>query len=87
MPVSGGLARRLTSHPGEETHPKVSPDGETLAFTAAYEGPNELYTMPLDGGLPRRWTYESESSTSTGWTPQGELVYTTTHYSTLPQCR
>ncbi|MDA7510878.1 S41 family peptidase [Verrucomicrobia bacterium] len=84
VPVSGGLARRLTSHPGEETHPKISPDGKTLAFTAAYEGPSELYTMPIEGGLPRRWTYESESSMSTGWTPQGELVYTTTHYSTLP---
>ena len=84
VPVSGGLARRLTSHPGEETNPKISPDGKTLAFTASYEGPNEVYTMPLEGGLPRRWTYESESSICTGWTPQGELVYTTTHYSTLP---
>ena len=84
VPVSGGLAHRLTSHPGEETHPKISPDGKTLAFTAAYEGPNELYTMSLEGGLPRRWTYEAESSTCTAWTPQGELVYTTTHYSTLP---
>ncbi len=84
VPVSGGLARRLTTHPGEETHPKISPDGKTLAFTATYEGANEIYTMPLQGGLPRRWTYEAESSTCTGWTPQGELVYTTKHFSTLP---
>lgn len=84
VPVSGGLARRLTSHLGEETYPKISPDGKTLAFTAAYEGPEELYTMPLEGGLPKRWTFEAEASISTAWTPQGELVYTTTHFSTLP---
>ncbi|MFT4636735.1 MAG: tricorn protease [Verrucomicrobiales bacterium] len=84
VPTSGGLARRLSSHPGEETHPHIAPDGKTLAFTASYEGPEELYTMPVEGGLPRRWTYEAEASTSTGWTPQGELVYTTSHFSTLP---
>lgn len=85
VPVTGGVARRLTTHPGEETHPRISPDGKTLAFTAQYEGPTELYTMPLDGGLPVRRTYEAESSTATTWTPDGRLVYTTTRYSTLPQ--
>jgi tricorn protease len=85
VPVSGGVARRLTTHPGEETHPRISPDARTLAFTAQYEGPTELYTMPLEGGLPVRRTYESEPSTATTWTPDGRLVYTTTRYSTLPQ--
>lgn len=82
--LNGGLAQRLTTHPGEETHPSISPDGKTIAFTATYEGPAELYTMPISGGLPQRWTYESESSVATCWTPQGEIVYTTSHFSTLP---
>ena len=85
VPATGGVARRLTTHPGEETHPRISPDGKTLAFTARYEGPTELYTMPLEGGLPVRRTYEGESSLATTWTPDGRLVYTTTRYSTLPQ--
>jgi tricorn protease len=80
----GGVARRLTTHPGEESDPAISPDGKTLAFTAQYEGPMEVYTMPLEGGLPTRWTYEAEPSIATTWTPKGELVYTTSHYSTLP---
>lgn len=85
--VRGGVAQRLTTHPAEETDPAISPDGRTLAFTARYEGPAELYTMPLAGGRPTRWTYEGESSVATTWTPSGEVVYATTHYSTLPQAQ
>ncbi len=84
VPVTGGVGRRLTTHAAEETDPVISPDGRTLAFTARYEGPAELYTMPIDGGLPTRHTYEAETSVATAWTPGGELVYTTTHYATLP---
>ena len=82
--ADGGIARRLTTHPSEETHPVLSPDGATVAFAARYEGPTELYTMPLSGGLPKRWTYEREPSLPIGWTPSGKLLYSTAHYSTLP---
>ena len=82
--VGGGLARRLTTHPGEETHPTVSPDGSTVAFTAEYEGTREVYSMPVMGGLPKRLTWEADSSFATTWTPDGRVVYTTRHYSGLP---
>ncbi|MEO8478148.1 MAG: S41 family peptidase [Gemmatimonadota bacterium] len=84
VPVRGGLARRLTSHPADESDPVISPDGKTVAFTGRYEGPGELYTMPLTGGSPIRQSWESETSRATTWTPSGEVVYTTTHYATLP---
>jgi tricorn protease len=85
--VAGGEARRLTTHAGEETNPVLSPDGRTLAFTARYEGPAEVYTMPLSGGVPTRRTYEAEPSMATTWTPDGKLVYTTTHFSGIPKPR
>ncbi|MBK5254659.1 MAG: PD40 domain-containing protein, partial [Vicinamibacteria bacterium] len=81
--TEGGLARRLTSHPAQESDPTLSPDGKTVAFTARYEGPVEVYTMPVEGGVPTRRTYESEPSFATTWTPSGDLVYTTQHFATL----
>ena len=82
--VAGGRAWRLTSHPGEESHPRLSPDGTQVAYTARYEGPAEVYTMPIDGGLPTRRTWEAEASIASSWTPAGELVYATAAESMLP---
>jgi tricorn protease len=82
--VEGGLARRLTSHAESELYPAIAPDGATVAFSASYEGPFEVYTMPLDGGLPTRLTYGGSGTRVIGWTPDGEVLYTTTKYSTLP---
>ncbi|HKI06621.1 MAG TPA: hypothetical protein VKK31_31885 [Thermoanaerobaculia bacterium] len=80
----GGTAARLTTHPAAESHPAISPDGRTVAFSAAYEGPTEVYTMPIDGGVPVRRSFEGENARVIGWTPKGEVLYATAHYSGLP---
>lgn len=85
--VEGGLARRLTTHHGVESHAAISPDGLRIAFSAEYEGPVEVYSMPLGGGLPVRHTYEGELSHVVGWTPDGKILYSTEHYSTLPNAQ
>ncbi|HYV86426.1 MAG TPA: S41 family peptidase [Patescibacteria group bacterium] len=82
--ASGGTARRLTSHAATELGAAISPDGATVAFSASYEGPLEVYTMPLEGGLPARRTWDGEGSFVTGWTPDGRVMYTTDHYTGLP---
>ncbi|HEX5271771.1 MAG TPA: hypothetical protein VFW33_14840, partial [Gemmataceae bacterium] len=82
--VAGGAATRLTTHPGEEGLPAISPDGKTVAFTAAYEGPSAVYVMPLAGGLPRRLTFDEGSVSFVGWTPDGRLLYSTDSHSGLP---
>jgi tricorn protease len=81
---AGGVAARLTSHPGEESLPAISPDGTTLAFSASYEGTPEVYAMPLAGGLPRRLTFDGQGALVVGWTPDGHLLYSTRRFSTLP---
>src|ERR1700733_12874362 len=74
--VNGGLARRLTTHPGYETEPSFSPDGATIAYIADYEGPSEIYTMPATGGIPVRRTFEGGGVEHlSGWTPDGKILY------------
>ncbi len=84
--AAGGVATRLTTHPGSETNAAISPDGATLAFSATYEGPTEVYTMPIAGGLPTRRTWEG-GATVVGWTPDGKVLYTTRSASTLPNAQ
>lgn len=53
----GGEARRLTSHEGLELFPKISPDGQWIAFSAEYSGSRQIYVMPANGGEPRQLTW------------------------------
>ena len=85
--VSGGTARRLTTHPGEETHAAFSPDGQTIAYSADYEGPTEVYTMPASGGLPTRRTFDGARAVVAGWTPDGKILVRTYSYSGLPNAQ
>ncbi|PYV96845.1 MAG: protease, partial [Acidobacteria bacterium] len=56
-PSAGGVARRITSHPGRELFPKFSPDGKWLAFTGQYDGNFNVYVMPAEGGQPKQLTF------------------------------
>jgi tricorn protease len=82
--INGGVAQRLTTHPAEESRAAISPDGKTVAFSAAYEGPTEVYTMPIEGGIPLRQTFEGGNALVIGWTPGGDVLYSTRRFSTLP---
>ena len=81
--MSGGTPRRLTSNPGVESHAVLSADGKTVAFSAGFEGPTEVYTMPVEGGLPQRRTWDGDAIPA-GFAPDGRLVVTTSRYATLP---
>ena len=57
---NGGDAKRLTSHLGLELFPKISPDGQWIAFSAEYSGSRQVYIIPSDGGTPKQLTYYNE---------------------------
>lgn len=73
-PKSGGLARRISSHPGMEAFPKFSPDGKTIAFMAKYDGNNDVYTISNEGAGLRRITYHPTTDRVIDWNPDGEHI-------------
>jgi tricorn protease len=75
VPAEGGTAVRLTAHEGEERFPHISPDGRWVAFTAQYEGNDDVYIMPTVGGEPRRLTWHPASDQAIGWTEDGKLLF------------
>lgn len=77
--IQGGVPQRLTSNPGEESFPAVSPDGRWIAFSGRHEGPMEIYVMPATGGTPERLTYDGgQNARVAGWTPDGKILFSTT---------
>lgn len=79
VPREGGTAHRLSSPEGEESFPRFSPDGETIAFSGNYDGNVDVYTIPTGGGVPTRVTHHPEADRVLGWYPSGEqLLYATT---------
>ncbi|HEX9974857.1 MAG TPA: protease, partial [bacterium] len=57
VPATGGIARKLTTHEGNEMFPRFSPDGKWIAFTGQYDGNTEVYLIPSEGGIPKRLTF------------------------------
>jgi len=73
----GSGARRVTSHPGQESRPRFSPDGQWLAFTGEYDGNFDVFVMPAGGGEPRRITHHPGPDLLQGFTADGrELLFT-----------
>lgn len=84
----GGQARRLTSSPGRETAPQLSPDGKLVAYSAQYEGNTDVYVLPIEGGTPRRLTWHPGADTVLDWMPDGSgVVFSSYRDSSAPVAR
>ena len=73
--AAGGTAIRLTNHVEEESNPRIAPDGQMLAFNAAYDSAGDIYVMPMGGGIPRRLTFQGGGVRTLGWTPDGKVMF------------
>jgi tricorn protease len=73
-PVTGGTARRVTTHVGTEYFPHFAPGGDVVAFTGAYDGNSDVFVVPVEGGEPRRLTWHPSRDEVIGWTPDGDHV-------------
>ena len=73
---TGGVARRLSSPPGEESFPRFSPDGARIAFSGNYDGNADIYVVSATGGQPARVTHHPMNDRLLDWYPDGRsLLY------------
>ncbi len=82
VPLSGGLALRLTSSGGHIFSPRFSADGQWLACCGRDEGHDDVYILPATGGPLQRLTYLNTAMRVVGWMPEGKrIVFWSTHQS------
>src|SRR3954467_11666169 len=77
MPVSGGEATALTQSSGVASnyHPRISPDGKTIAFVSDRRGQNNLWLMDDDGSNPRPVFLDlNVRVVEPAWTPDGQFI-------------
>jgi len=88
VPKAGGAALPLSSPRGQESFPRFSADGKSIAFVGNYDGNRDIYTIAAEGGPAERVTYHSAGESLSDWAgPNFEggdrLVYLTNGFAGL----
>jgi Tol biopolymer transport system component/DNA-binding winged helix-turn-helix (wHTH) protein len=76
-PKNGGLAIPLTTLPGTETSPALSPDGHVVAFSwsgSEQQGQLDIYLKAVGAEVLRRLTEHPASELSPAWSPDGQEI-------------
>ena len=68
-PVNG-----VTTHPGQDSQPRFSPDGKRIAFTSDRTGMQQVYVSDVAGGLATQITFHSEGASVEDWYPDGQSL-------------
>src|SRR6476660_8423300 len=74
VPVAGGVARLLVSHPANESRPLYSPDGKRLAFISTRTGGGDIYVLTFATGDLKRLTFDDALDQLDAWSPDGKWV-------------
>ncbi|GAA4999211.1 hypothetical protein GCM10025734_33550 [Kitasatospora paranensis] len=76
-----GRAWRVSADRVRVSHPRLSPDGSTIAWTSWTALTPEVWTAPADGGEAVRLTYWGSQDTRVrGWLPGGEVLAVTSYH-------
>jgi Tol biopolymer transport system component/tRNA A-37 threonylcarbamoyl transferase component Bud32 len=66
-----GSHKRLTTHPGWDGQPALSPDGTMIAYTSDDGGDPNVWIVHTAGGEPTQRTTHPGSDTDPAWFPDG----------------
>ncbi|MGD8328307.1 MAG: amidohydrolase family protein [Acidobacteriota bacterium] len=78
LPIAGGTATRLTSGMAYDSQPRISPDGEWIAFVSDRDGNTNLWIARRDGSEPRKLSSGRQGAViSPAWTPDSDYVLVT----------
>lgn len=73
--LKDGQAMRLTAMQGNETSPRVSPDGKWIAFSGRQYGNADVYVVSVNGGEVQQITWHSGGDEVTSWSWDSKYIY------------
>lgn len=74
MGANGSNVTQLTTEPGDDFDPAISPDGTRIAFASNRDGDFDIYIMLADGAIPVQLTTTSASDRKPAWSPDGTQI-------------
>jgi eukaryotic-like serine/threonine-protein kinase len=84
--LDGSERLQLTFPPQRAATPRWSPDGKTVAFTAAMPGkPWKVCVISPDGGTPQSLTSKETLETDPSWSPDGAILAFSSNDSLHPE--
>jgi Tol biopolymer transport system component len=74
VPASGGVPRRLTTHPATDGLPRWTADGSRVVFTSNRAGNWQLFAVPAAGGEPGRLRSNESTEWQAAESPDGRAL-------------
>jgi eukaryotic-like serine/threonine-protein kinase len=72
--LPSGTSRQVTSEPGWEAEPAISPDGSLIAYTSVASGNADIWITDLRGGSRLQLTDDPGTDSSPAWFPDGSAI-------------
>lgn len=73
--AQGGTAMRLTALQGKVSNPRISPDGQWIAFSSTRDRNANVYLMPAQGGEIRQLTFHQSNDWVDSWSWDSQNIY------------
>jgi TolB protein len=72
--VDGRVVTQLTNDPACDVMPRISPDGQRVAFASNRAGNWDIFVMPVTGGKAVQVTNSSSNDLHPSWSPDGSAL-------------